>query len=467
MRDFLIDIAGGNATAHWTTNGLAMSVVQYGIASPDEWSVAALVPSREHTLTMKLLRPNTWYTVHATSIDTCGSITTSDATFQTESFDPADMLSSTVESGTSLADSYANAVNKTIAINKELSGVLPTMAVEENLLRQQEALRSIAQNLPGPIQKGVPVVNATADSATVKWETDKESNSVILLARPESEDIEYIGNFDVRGTAHAVTIRDLQPNTEYRYRVRNTTIIGTETLSPYYDFKTQDLIGTIEDYESNILSPSKARFRWRTSIETTTGITWTPYRDGEPQSSETRTVTSSDRALTHERILDDLESGTLYDVELWGQTPDGSRIGTVIRAFTTSSEDLPPIILDVSAHPALLPGKDGKIQLTVSWMTNEVTKSAVSYRQGIANRDEPNEGFSIEHDPNFSKKHTSILMNLEPGTVYSFRVSSTDYGGSTSASNVFTILTPKQQQSIFQIITREFEHAFGWLNNLH
>ncbi|KKR20097.1 MAG: hypothetical protein UT48_C0022G0014, partial [Parcubacteria group bacterium GW2011_GWE2_39_37] len=65
------------------------------------------------------------------------------------------------------------------------------------------------------------------------------------------------------------------------------------------------------------------------------------------------------------------------------------------------------------------------------------------------------------------KKHVAVITKFEPGTVYSFRVYANDSAGNTTISKTFTVLTPKQKESVFQLILKNFESTFGWVGNLN
>ena len=69
-------------------------------------------------------------------------------------------------------------------------------------------------------------------------------------------------------------------------------------------------------------------------------------------------------------------------------------------------------------------------------------------------------------DSNYTKKHIAVIANFEPGFVYQFQVESTDSSGNTTRSKTYTLLTPRKEESVFQIITGNFESIFSWVGKL-
>ncbi|MDP3057112.1 MAG: hypothetical protein Q8N37_01140 [bacterium] len=62
--------------------------------------------------------------------------------------------------------------------------------------------------------------------------------------------------------------------------------------------------------------------------------------------------------------------------------------------------------------------------------------------------------------------HIVVLTQFKPGTVYRFRVASTDKFGNTIISSDYTVLSPVKRQSIIQMIINQFENIFGWARGI-
>ena len=59
-------------------------------------------------------------------------------------------------------------------------------------------------------------------------------------------------------------------------------------------------------------------------------------------------------------------------------------------------------------------------------------------------------------------KHIVTLTNLKPGGVYRIKVISEDIAGQVSTSKATAILTPKQSESVTQLIIKNVEDIFNF-----
>ncbi|MFH0805204.1 MAG: hypothetical protein V1916_03335, partial [Patescibacteria group bacterium] len=164
----------------------------------------------------------------------------------------------------------------------------------------------------------------------------------------------------------------------------------------------------------------------------------------------------------HQVEVTDMEPGTVYDVDLKSQSSDGSIVTKLISGFTTAAENNPPVVAGVQTDSALSPGKTASVQTIISWSTNELSTSRVYYRKGVGGPDEPlSEKTPL--DNSYTKKHVVVITSFDPGSVYQFRVESSDSSGKTTLSKSLTILTPQKEQTVFDVIIGAAEQSFGWL----
>jgi len=164
----------------------------------------------------------------------------------------------------------------------------------------------------------------------------------------------------------------------------------------------------------------------------------------------------------HEIQVDDFESGVIYEVELISANLDDNVTREVISSFSTDEDDLPPIIHQVQTKSAISPGKDVKIQTIISWLTNEPATTRIYWTKGIAGSEDPMTD-ETRLDTNYAKKHVAVITKFEPGTVYTFRAEAIDSGGNITISKTYTILTPRQQESVFQVIMNNMEKREQWI----
>ncbi len=326
----------------------------------------------------------------------------------------------------------------------------------------------MAQGLPGPLLSGQPKVVVTDSTATISWSTDEASNSLVSFADTKSygSGSYAMTSGDPQGqtTAHAVTLVGLQPGTLYHFRVKSATPLGTESASQDFTFQTSATHASVENYSAKVVSPTSAVFSWQTNVETASSVQAIPERQGAPQPADAETVTDAALTTLHSLTLSTLEPGTTYSVDLGGATIDGKDVSLTIPSFSTSTQNVGPLIANVKTDVAISPGEQSTIQMIVTWDTDKSSTSRVRYQEGVAT--DPTQPLSqtTELETNVDRKHTVVLVNLHPGSVYSFQVESTDFDGHTSLSRIFTILTPTQQAGVFQVIMNEFQNAFGWMN---
>ncbi len=112
-----------------------------------------------------------------------------------------------------------------------------------------------------------------------------------------------------------------------------------------------------------------------------------------------------------------------------------------------------------------MPGQTAKVQTIVSWKTDKPATSRVLYEEGVSASTE----LSAATPMNVSlvKDHIVVSTAFKPGKVYRFRIESIDGAGHISYSKDFTILTPRQEENIVDLIIGNFEQSFGFLKNIN
>ena len=144
---------------------------------------------------------------------------------------------------------------------------------------------------------------------------------------------------------------------------------------------------------------------------------------------------------------------------------EGNLATELLSHFSTSEDDLAPVISHVKADSTIFLDRSNKTQTIISWVTNEPSTSRILYQEGVHNST-IDLSESTDLNVNYTKEHVVVITKFKPGVVYSFRVASIDSGGNTSLSKTHTFMTAKQRESIIQIIIRIFEDTFGWVKKL-
>ena len=106
---------------------------------------------------------------------------------------------------------------------------------------------------------------------------------------------------------------------------------------------------------------------------------------------------------------------------------------------------------------------ENKIQTIASWATDEPGLCQLYYHQGLILADEPD---SLPKEEDYTVKHVQVVTNFLPSTVYKFWIVCEDEAGNKARSEDFTMLTPTQEESIIDIIIKNFESTFGWVKKI-
>ncbi|MEK7145614.1 MAG: fibronectin type III domain-containing protein, partial [Patescibacteria group bacterium] len=335
-------------------------------------------------------------------------------------------------------------------------------------------IKELGRLVPLPLIGGQPVVEVCGTYARIFWTTDKPASSLVAMA-PDStyknnqEYTQVIGDATASVENHEVLISELKPNTEYHYQVRSKTPVSDTAKSRDFTFKTKQEQIEIITYKIENVSDSESLFSWTTNVPTDSKVSYIPYgKDGKIIIDALKSNYDKNMVVSHAVKVKDLEGGQIYQVELSGEDAGGNIVSKTLSTFSTSEIDSPPVITQVQTDAALIPGAQTAVQAIVSWLTNEPATSQVFYQRGFAKTSDPSKEFSQKTplDPNFIKRHILVITNFESGAVYQFQVESVDSSGNATRSKTYTILTPRQKESVFQVIMNNMEDTFSWVGQV-
>ncbi len=463
-------ILSDSAVVTWNTNEKANSFVTYGLSSAYGRTSGQWDAVNEHAVTLLGLEPDTKYLFRALSADDSGNLASStEASFTTLTIEAESKLPASDKKEPA---NLAAALEKARQIIERFSTTVSIDVLRSDVTAHLNALEFINRILPAPSFNAEPKVEIGTDNAVIGWETSLDASSQVAFAPQDGYQSnskepynQIIGNADERVKIHSVKIINLKPDTLYHYQLRSKATIGPLAQSRDFTFRTKKSGLEIVSYSFKILSTESAQFRWITSAETDSSLRYAPYRGNTLAVDEAKTLSSDLVSLVHEIVVNTFEGGTIYNIELSGKDANGRVVSKTIEQFSTSKDNLPPQISQVRTDSVIIPGKEDRIQVIITWQTNEPATSRVYFQRGIAAADkDPTE--KTNPDPNYTKRHVIVIPRLEPGQVYSFRVESIDSGGSASKSQLYSILAPKKKETIFDIILRILEETFGWIGDI-
>jgi len=372
-----------------------------------------------------------------------------------ETTDPKVLLRAVTEKFLTLTKTYQEGT----ALDLSESDIAPLVST----------LRDLAQAVPPPIVTGAPEIKVKSNSATISWKTDKSANSVVAYAKGSDYDStkenpysQQSGIIDTYVTEHSVTLDNLLPSTEYHFQIRSSSEGGVPLKTKDFTFTTGVLLPEISDARIEQGDTGTA-FKWNTNVLTNSAIRYTPIVNGKADEKASATFGKSDYELAHSIILENLKSGTTYDIELLSTDPYGNTAKRAMPNFTTGKDTAMPVITGVRTEITTFPGSDNKVQAIVFWTTDELSSSQVLYQEGTELGETP--GDSTAKTIDMTSEHTVVITNWRPNSVYSFRVVSVDASKNVAMSKDYTVKTPQQKVSIIDVLMSNFSSTFGWTKN--
>jgi serine protease AprX len=357
-----------SATIYWRTDENSTSLVEYGIDITYGNTSSSISLETEHTIILMDLIPDTLYHYRVTTTDASGNPKQSSDNF----------------------------------------------------------FKTAAEKPPLLITSGPDVNPVRNDSATIFWDTDDFSTSLIRYGKTLNYELGEEHD-NVMDTFHLITLTGLEPTTIYFYQVESTTnddrtVIYGDENTYFTTLKTPDTIEpVISNVEIVLLTDTMCTITWETDEESTSWIDWKP--DETP-------VGSDEFVLNHNITLDDLDPSTTYYYQIKSRDESGNE-ATFSDSFTTKmlADIIPPVILTGPSVWSL-----GENSVTIVWSTDETSDSVIHY--GLTS------GYGLqESDSSLEKSHQIILTDLEPGTTYFYKVSSTDSNKNTVESDGTTFTT--------------------------
>jgi len=428
--------------------------------------------ANSHSQDLLNLFPQTLYHYKVVSTDGSGNRSAaSTGTFTTPAFSATELdLKASPNSPEEQAATDANfsdILKRTFDYLKQAAKSVSVSILEASLIDQENSLKELAGLAPAPQLTSGPSVKTWEDMVIISWATDKKTSSLVNYSESgvslnDSQRAQTIGNPDLYSTEHQVIISGLKAATTYNYELKGSTIIGSLLKSEPRSFTTLSKAAKVDNYVTDTLTDESASFKWSSSLPTDTSIRITPYRNNSLSTDESRLVSDANLTTLHQMTVSDLEPGVFYKIDLFGKDQSGKTLSQTIEAFSTINKELPFLIEQVKTSSALAAGNSLQVQSIISWDTTKLSTSKVYYREGTSQDDNywPKES---NLDTGYTRHHLIIMTDFNPGQIYQFQVESSDSNGQKVRSKTYTVLTPRQKESVFQVILKNIEQTFGWM----
>ncbi len=424
-----------SVTVSFSTNESAVGIVQYGTSDKYGQSGAESSFTSTHNISLTGLRMGTKYHFKVVALDKAGNEADSvDGTFETQF----------------------------------LSDDLSSINIDDLYQYQEEIENQIESILPSivpPFIGKVAISNVSQDSADISWQTNLKAYSSVQYASENdyNKDSEKpypseSGDITTKATNHSLTLTGLTPNTVYHFRVKAYTLPKASSSSKDISFTTK-----AEDIKAHIAEVKIDSFRvvWSTADASDAVVEYKNLSNGQVN----RKV-DEQKKIFHEVTIDKLPSGTTFLVKVSSINNKGNLTeNKVPLKVTTGTDNNAPTISGLKIESTLVPGKQDKVSTLIRWNTDEPASSAVYYEEGSGAPTNQHLANKAVGDQNaFVTDHVVVLGSLKAGAIYRIQVESSDSAGNLTAPTIKTIVVPRQSQSVTDIIFKNFEDSFKFLN---
>jgi hypothetical protein len=364
---FLTDIGNFSATVNWSTERVSSGQVRFGLTGSTMNEVESDPDFKaSHSLVLNNLQAETTYFLQVDAFNSKGVMTSSDTlSFTTDPIAPIELA-------------------------------------------------------PPKIISGPLVKNISDVSAVIEWQTDKASNSSVVVDGGNRFTLDPLTTF------HSVLLTGLTADTGYATLVSSTDVNDLRSTPLPANFRTLALPdSTLPSFVSGPSISSIDYDKFTVS-----------FCADEPVTSvikvDTTDFTLDLAAVCHQFDVIGLTPRTQYTVvvaitDIASNGPVTSELLTVTTLFDLDilpPKIIGPIVTDITLSTAI-----------VRWTTNETSTSGISYSDGSSDN-------SLE-DAALVTTHTMYLSGLSASTTYTLNVSSTDAAGngpSKAAPVEFTTL---------------------------
>jgi hypothetical protein len=344
---------------------------------------------------------------------------------------------------------------------EDLATIEHTEQFEERL---GELIQSALPSLSPPVIADVAVSDITETGATIFWRTNVRSSTAVALAargdykpgasNPYAVEIGGEGNT----TEHRVLLTNLTPNTEYHFSPISKSLASVAGRGPDRVFITK--AAKIQALISEVTTSSFAVV-WSTEEPASSIVRYSNTATGE-----TNEIMDERKTALHRVVAENLPSGARFTVKVSGYNEKGNLLeGLQELSVITRTDTTAPSITSFKVSNSFAPGRSDRIQSVFSWTTDEPATSLVEYGEGLSEFESglPN---SAGDAASYVQNHTVIVSTLKPGTIYQIKIISTDTAGNRAEFGPRTIITPRQDESITDIIFKNFEDTFKFMRNI-
>ncbi|MEK7463686.1 MAG: PKD domain-containing protein [Patescibacteria group bacterium] len=287
----------------------------------------------------------------------------------------------------------------------------------------------------------VSATSTKPNRATVTWNTDIKSNSVLWLSTKPSIDTSKKPSIyrPEHRTKHKIELTRLNPDTTYYVVVKSSTKKNS-AISSEFSFKTPPLAN---------LAPVIKSIDGPKSLEVEQEGTWT-LNAYDPKNSPlsysvdwgdegvsvmARFFTKEDPFVQTSTFTHSYAEAGTYAIKFTAKNEAGKTTESTVKVEVTKATDtVAPVLSAITTQSV------GSDQATITWNTDEASDSAIYYSTTSPVILDDEDTASVT-DSSLVTSHSLSATDLVASTTYHFLVQSKDSAGNAATSSEFSLTT--------------------------
>lgn len=311
--------------------------------------------------------------------------------------------------------------------------------------------------LEAPRVQNVKISDVRLKDAIISWDITKEGTGVINYGTTTSYGLAVTSDSTTFSQKHSIKLDGLNDGTTYHVRLGGVDRVGNPIASDDYVFTTLTY-PKVSDITTKNKSQGQTEVLWKTNVPTTSQIEYYSAKISPKTQGNTSLVTD------HSVLLFGLDDKTTYTFKVRGSDQFGYEAVSTEQHFTTVEDTTPPTIFGTTSESNTVgSGDTSRVQIVISWKTDEAATSQVEYGVGLAGTeytDATTESAELVLD------HLVVISDLAAAKTYHYRVVSRDKAGNVTKSTSYSVLTSRRRESFLQLIIGNLENTFSWLGNI-
>jgi hypothetical protein len=313
------------------------------------------------------------------------------------------------------------------------------------------------KTLEAPKVFDVVISDVRLFDGTISWRTNKETTTALVYGTTTDYGSSRQDTSGSYAFTHTLKLENLSDGTTYNVQLAGTDKSGNSVSSDNYTFTTLTF-PKIEGIAWENKAEGQTEVRWKTNVPTDSTVVY--YNENTP----TKTQGNTALVTEHSVLLFGLEDATVYQYIIKGLDQFSNRAESAENEFRTLEDTTPPVIANVEVESNTIGSGDAsRVQIIVSYSTNEPTATQAKYGQGSGGT--PSEETELNGELVF--EHLIVVADLEPARTYVVQAVAIDKAGNRTVSDVYTVLSARKRESFLTLVVERLSSTFSWLGNLN